>query len=153
VIPTASKVAPPPEPVATPPPEEVAAEEPGIGGPASYGDDTTGGTIGVGVSNTKGDDYDRSITENWQPLEKLQPEYPQQARLDGIEGYVKFLVDISEEGRVENVELVEASPRGVFERNARKAVLKWKYSPPKKDGRPFRLKGHSITISFSLNEE
>lgn len=49
-----------------------------------------------------------SLTQDYQPLSKVEPEYPEQALLENIEGYVIVKFDISETGSVENPEVVEA---------------------------------------------
>lgn len=149
------KTIPTPVPPPEPPPEEQPAEpevEESAGGPQSFGDDKTGGTVGAGFSTTTDDDYDRSVTENIQPIEKIKPEYPREALLDGIEGFVTVQFDVTEEGEVENIEIIEANPRGVFERSARRTAAKWKYKPAVENGKPVPVKAMKTTIKFVLSE-
>jgi protein TonB len=42
--------------------------------------------------------------------------------------------NIGETGRVDDVEIVESSPSGVFDDAARNAVRKWMYEPRKENG-------------------
>lgn len=119
--------------------------------PQSFGDDVTGGVVGVGVSTSSGDS-DAGVTTNWQPLEQIKPVMPKEAQLKGIEGFIKFRVDINEEGRPENITIIEAENRSVFEQEARKALRKWKYSPRMVSGQAVRVVGHIIQIDFKLTD-
>ena len=49
-------------------------------------------------------------------------------------GYVIVRFNISESGRVGNVEVVESTPPGVFDESATAAVRKWTYEPRKENG-------------------
>ncbi|MFS1538672.1 MAG: TonB family protein [Candidatus Phlomobacter fragariae] len=55
------------------------------------------------------------------------PNYPQRARKLGKEGYVSVLYDIDKNGRVVNLEVVDSSPRGLFEREVKRAMNRWCY--------------------------
>ncbi|WGO82384.1 TonB family protein [Arsenophonus apicola] len=55
------------------------------------------------------------------------PDYPDRARKLGKEGYVNVLYDIDENGRVVNLEVVDSSPRGMFEREVKRAMNRWYY--------------------------
>jgi protein TonB len=137
-------------------PKDIAKEEPqepvvANDLPQSFGDDPTGGVVGVGVSTTSGES-DPGVTTNWQPIEQVKPEMPREAALKGIEGFIKFRVDINEEGRPENITVIEAENRSIFEREARKALRKWKYQPRMVNGQPVRVVGHTILIEFKLTD-
>ena len=69
------------------------------------------------------------------PLNEVLPVYPDSARRRGIEGYVKLAFTITADGKVENVRVVESSPANVFEREARRAAVRWRFSPRTEDGR------------------
>ncbi|GJM09258.1 MAG: hypothetical protein DHS20C11_15340 [Lysobacteraceae bacterium] len=56
---------------------------------------------------------------------KTQPAYPYDARVNGIEGYVVFSYRVSPTGRVIDLEIVEAKPRGAFEQAIRDATARW----------------------------
>lgn len=61
------------------------------------------------------------------PLRRVEPKYPIAAIRDGKFGYVnlRFLVD--EKGQVKAVDVLDSFPRNVFESEAKRALLKWKY--------------------------
>lgn len=85
------------------------------------------------------------------PLVRIEPQYPRQAAMAGIEGWVKVRFDISEDGSVANIEVLEASPRNTFNRSAEQALLRWKFRPMEVDGRAIRVEGYEVTIDFKLN--
>ncbi|MBI5374601.1 MAG: energy transducer TonB [Candidatus Schekmanbacteria bacterium] len=78
------------------------------------------------------------ITEDMtkpEPLEKVEPIYPDKARKEGIEGTVILQIVIGPTGNVEKANLLTVIPpkaRGFgFEDTAIQAILKWKFSPAK----------------------
>ena len=93
-------------------------------------------------------DIDKPIT----PLSQVQPIYPMRAKRLGIEGWVRVNILVSEEGEVEDVEILEAEPKGVFENSVIQSIRSWRYSPGTIDGEPVRTRG-PITIWFSLENE
>jgi len=68
------------------------------------------------------------------PLNDVRPEYPYRARQRGIEGHIKLAFTISPSGRVENIRVLEASPRNVFDREARRAAARWRFAPRTENG-------------------
>lgn len=68
------------------------------------------------------------------PLNEVLPVYPESARRRGIEGYVKLAFTITPQGRVENVQILESSPSRVFDREARRAALRWRFAPRREGG-------------------
>ncbi|WP_298184495.1 energy transducer TonB [uncultured Pseudomonas sp.] len=68
------------------------------------------------------------------PLNDVSPEYPRYALQRGIEGHVKLAFTINRAGTVENVRVVEASPQNVFEREARRAAVRWRFAPRTEGG-------------------
>jgi protein TonB len=63
------------------------------------------------------------------PIVKVRPVYPRSAISRGIEGHVLVRFTIDTLGRVTDVEVLEARPRGVFERAAVQAVERFRYKP------------------------
>ncbi len=58
-----------------------------------------------------------------------QPAYPPDARRSGTTGEVVVTFTVNTDGSVGNVDITSARPRGVFERNVRAAVARWKFQP------------------------
>lgn len=85
------------------------------------------------------------------PLVRMSAQYPQRAIRQKIEGFVTARLFINPEGTVDNVEIVQAEPRGVFEREAIRALYRYKFKPKMESG-------HAIaqvavqTIEFKLGE-
>ena len=87
------------------------------------------------------------------PMVIIQPRYPRKAAMEGIEGWVKFKFTISPDGTPKDVELVDAQPRRVFERDARRAIYKWKFKPKVVDGKAMEQKNMVYTMQFQLAAE
>lgn len=68
------------------------------------------------------------------PLNEVLPVYPDSARRRGIEGYVQLAFTITAEGKVENVRVIDSSPARVFDREARRAALRWRFAPRTENG-------------------
>ncbi len=67
------------------------------------------------------------------PLKRQEPKYPLEAARNGQFGYVtlRFLVD--EQGDVQTMDVIDSFPTGVFDKESKKALKKWKYeSSPQK---------------------
>lgn len=74
------------------------------------------------------------------------------ARAKAIEGYVLLRFTVTESGSVADPEVLRSDPPGVFDRAARRAVLKWKYQPQLVDGRPVSVKTYT-RLRFELLKE
>lgn len=68
------------------------------------------------------------------PLNDVRPRYPRVALQRNIEGHVKLAFTITRAGAVENIRVLEASPRNVFEREARSAAARWRFAPRTENG-------------------
>lgn len=68
------------------------------------------------------------------PLNDVSPEYPRYALQRGIQGHVKLAFTINRAGAVENLRVLEASPSNVFEREARRAAVRWRFAPRTEGG-------------------
>jgi protein TonB len=73
-----------------------------------------------------------------QPLNRVEPVYPQTALAGEIGGSVTLLLLIDESGRVTNASVVDAFPPDVFDESALRALAAIAYSPAQKDGRAVR---------------
>jgi len=86
------------------------------------------------------------------PIVKVAPAYPQRAVTRGIEGYVLLEFTVDETGRVEAPRVLDADPPGVFDREALRAVLKFKYKPRVVNGEAVRVDGVLHRLTFELND-
>jgi len=88
-----------------------------------------------------------------QPMQLIQdvgPVYPEAAKAQGVEGWVRLRYDIASDGRVRNRQVLESSPPGVFDEAAMAAVAQWRYRAPVIDGAPRAVSGVVSTLRFEL---
>ncbi|WP_448547903.1 energy transducer TonB [Thalassotalea fusca] len=85
------------------------------------------------------------------PIVRIEPKYPIQAARDGKEGWVKLSFTINEVGGVEDVKVIDAEPKRIFDKEARRALRKWKYKPKVVDGKPVRRPGLTVQLDFTMD--
>jgi protein TonB len=61
------------------------------------------------------------------PIYDPAPEYPVQARVEKLEGSVLVILHVGPDGRPTGLQIVKASPPGVFEGAVRRALMRWRY--------------------------
>ena len=86
------------------------------------------------------------------PLVRINPEYPNRARERGIEGWVQVQFTITPAGTVADQKVVDADPKGLFERAALDAIGRWKYNPKVVDGRAMERRGVMVVLTFKLEK-
>ena len=85
------------------------------------------------------------------PIVRIDPQWPREALLDGISGYVILEFTIEADGSVSDAVVVESQPRRLFDRNAIRALYKWKFKPRVVDGKPVARRA-STRIDFELQQ-
>jgi protein TonB len=85
-------------------------------------------------------------------LVKIAPQYPREAAIKGLEGWVKVEFTVTELGTVTDVDVIEADPRRVFDRAAKRAILKWKFKPKIVDGKAVPRRAQQV-LEFVLDPE
>ena len=83
-------------------------------------------------------------------LVAVQPQYPQRAIAQGIEGYVDVRFDITAAGTTENTEIIAYEPSKVFNRAVLQAVSRWRYQPKTVDGKAVETLGKVERLTFQL---
>lgn len=73
-------------------------------------------------------------------LREIRPEYPGEADRRRVSGNVRLELKLEADGRVSDVEVVEASPPGLFEESALAAFRQARFSPAQRNGRPVRAR-------------
>ncbi|MCY7295949.1 energy transducer TonB [Alteromonas sp. a30] len=140
---------PPPPPPQQPPkiePQEPEASDPDAGAVSFNmpGVDLGGNSIDIGSPGALQRDGEAT------PIVRIEPRYPIQAARDGKEGWVRLSFTINEVGGVDDVEVIEAEPRRVFDREAKRALRKWKYKPKIVEGKPVKQFNMKVQLDFRL---
>ncbi|WP_460315169.1 energy transducer TonB [Aliiglaciecola aliphaticivorans] len=86
------------------------------------------------------------------PIVRIEPKYPVQAARDGKEGWVILSFTINEVGGVEDVDVLDADPKRIFDREAKRALRKWKYKPKIVDGKPEKQFNMKVQLDFKLDQ-
>lgn len=63
-----------------------------------------------------------------QPIHAPAPIYPREAQLAGIEGSVSLSFRIDSNGQPADIRVESSTPAGVFDRSARRAILRWRFA-------------------------
>jgi protein TonB len=84
------------------------------------------------------------------PVVVIRPMYPREAAISGIEGWVKVEFTITEVGTVKDPRVIDAEPARMFNREAIRAILKWKFKPRVVDGVATERRATQI-IDFTLD--
>jgi len=84
------------------------------------------------------------------PIVRIDPQWPREALVEGIEGYVVVEVTIGADGSVKDVRVIQSEPRRMFDRNVIRAVLKWKFKPRIINGVPVERKAIQM-LEFTLD--
>lgn len=94
----------------------------------------------IAVAPTISSNTQFSATPN--AINRKYPEYPRKALDMRIEGHVVVLFDISKQGYVENIRIVEAKPNSIFNRAVIQAMKQWQYQP---------IKALDLTVKIVFN--
>ena len=85
------------------------------------------------------------------PVVVIRPMYPREAAISGTQGWVKVEFIITEDCTVKDPRVIDAKPPIVFNREAIRAILKWKFKPRVVDGIAVERRATQV-IDFTLDE-
>jgi protein TonB len=139
-----------PPPVAPLPPvrTQVAIDGPGEGLPSVL--EQTPPVVGIGTTQfAMTGPSDRGAT----PVVRINPKYPPIAARDGLSGWVKLSFTIDEVGQVIDVQVVDAEPKRVFDKEAVRALKGWKYQPQVENGIAVKQTGMQVQLDFNLETD
>jgi len=144
------KPPPPPPPPQEPPKVELV--EPDAADPDASGFSLSIPAVDTGGISTSVGGVGAMRDGDAAPIVRIPPDYPPQASRDGKEGWVRLSFTINEVGGVEDVEVIDADPKRIFDRNAKRALRKWKYRPKIVDGVAQKQFGLEVQLDFKLGE-
>ena len=134
-----------------PPPPQVTAARTKLDPGAGAGDVTAIATLVEQQAALSGDlSSSGGADRDAMPLVRIEPEYPINARQNGIEGWAVVEFTISAAGTVKDAVVIASHPGTVFDRAALSAVTKWKYNPKIVDGRPVERSGIRVRFDFEM---
>ncbi|MDC3214118.1 energy transducer TonB [Pseudoalteromonas distincta] len=85
------------------------------------------------------------------PIVRINPKYPTTTARDGIEGWVQLSFSISPTGEVIDPVVINAEPKRTFDREAIRAIKRWKYRPKVIEGVAQLQTGQTVQLDFKLD--
>ena len=82
---------------------------------------------------------DDSVDSPPRPTFQAPVSYPRSARAQGVQGYVVLSLLISAAGEIEQVQVLESEPAGIFEESAKEGVRNWRFEPAQYQGRNVKV--------------
>lgn len=104
---------------------------------------------GAGMFIGNFEQIDKTAEGDIIPIVRINPVYPREAAMKGTEGWVKLEFTITETGTVKSPKVIDSKPARVFNREAVRAILKWKFKPRVIDGVAVERRA-TQTIDFML---
>lgn len=102
----------------------------------------SGGNMGGGAYRIGGGVSPPSV------IQKVEPEYSEEARKAKFQGTVVLYVEVDEKGNPKNLKVIRPLGLGL-DQKAIEAVEKWKFRPGMKDGKPVTVQA-TIEVNFRL---
>lgn len=84
------------------------------------------------------------------PIIRIEPLTPRKAAMRGIEGWAVATFDVTAEGTVTNIKIIEASHRNLYNKTTKRALRKWRYKPKVVAGKAVAQRGQKINFNFKL---
>jgi len=142
-LPVAEPVAPPPAqraPTATEAQPATPAADAPQPEPASAPPAAPASAPGVTITSSVDLTYysARDVDVHPRALREIVPDYPPDADRQRLSGNVRLQLKLEADGRVSDIEIVNAAPPGVFNDSAIQAFRDARFAPAQKNGRPVR---------------
>ncbi len=144
-------------PAATPPAASLAPSRAPAPAPAAPASTFSGRTLeetGRSTAPPSGSAQPRTIVlpvvKDARLVRQVDPEYPRDARREGVEGSIDLRFTVKADGKVADIEVVQATPADTFDREAIAAVRRWRYEPRREDGVPVDSRTR-VRLEFKLD--
>lgn len=85
------------------------------------------------------------------PMVRVPPKYPIVAAQKGIEGWVELSFSIDTKGEVIDVMVINSEPKRIFDREAKRALKRWKYKPKVESGKAIVQSGLTVLLDFKMD--
>jgi periplasmic protein TonB len=82
----------------------------------------------------------------------IELDYPSDALRRNVEGWVDVTYVVTAEGKVIAIKVLDASPKGVFDAAATRALARTRYKPPTQGGKPLAV-STKLRISFRVTSK
>lgn len=80
-------------------------------------------------------------------IKYVAPVMPQAAIDRQLQGFVEVIFVIARDGSLQDLQIADAQPRGVFEEAAIAALIQWRYAPVIEDGKAVEQKA-MVRLTF-----
>lgn len=88
--------------------------------------------------------------DDYYPLAKVSPAYPNTAQEKGLEGWVMLEFTVDSKGRVIDPHVIASDGSGIFDATSIRATKKFRYKPKLVDGVPVDSPGVTSIITFHM---
>jgi TonB family protein len=82
------------------------------------------------------------------PLQKVEPQYSEDARIAKYQGLVVLSIEVGTDGRTHAIQVREPAGLGLDEK-AVEAVRNWRFAPATRDGQPVSVAA-TVEVNFRL---
>lgn len=93
-----------------------------------------------------------TLTASLKAVKTVPPEYPQSALAKGVSGSVLLSFTVDAKGNTSDVQVLQSTPAGVFDRAAVSAVKRWKYAPVMVNGAAVEVPAKTL-VRFELPKQ
>lgn len=90
-----------------------------------------------------------SVDKPPEAVYRAKPKYPPRAIAQSITGFVTMELLISAQGEVEEAQVANSNPPGIFDQSAISAIKQWRYTPAMYKGTPVKIRAKQ-TLKFNL---
>ncbi|MGK0305700.1 MAG: bla regulator protein BlaR1 [Gammaproteobacteria bacterium] len=106
---------------------------------------------GVALANLAETAHSVDNTSMASPVIRIEPKYPVEAARNNQEGSVILQFDIAKDGSTDNIQVLEAFPKQVFDKTAVTALKQWTYKPRIQGGQAQRQTGITVQLDYRMD--